>query len=161
MSMQAHTHIVIIARWARAAGAALLTAAASAGAADAEWQAARDRWLAADLAAYEYGYQKYCECHREAPPETLVTVRSGEVIAVRHRPQGTDVEVPAEARNLEFYWTVDGLFALLQSALERGVEVRAQYHESLGYPTQLYIDYDSEFIGDELDLRLTRVTALP
>lgn len=132
----------------------------SAAAADAAWQTNLERWRAANLADYEYGYQKFCECHRESPPETLVTVRSGEVVGVRHRPRGVDFEVPAEARNLEFYWTVDGLFALLESALAREAEVRVQYHATLGYPTELYIDYDRELIGDELDLKLTRVTPL-
>jgi hypothetical protein len=137
-----------------------LGAAAQCVAADEDWAAARERWRAANLAGYEYGYQKYCECHPDAPPETVVTVRSGEVVAVRHRPQGSSEEVRAEERNLQFYWTVDGLFGLLQSAIDRGVQVRAQYHETLGHPTQIYIDYDPEFIGDELDLRLTRVVAL-
>jgi hypothetical protein len=133
---------------------------ALAAAADADWEAGLERWRAANLAAYEYGYHKFCECHPETPPETVVTVRAGEVVGVRHRPQGSQVDVAAEARNLEFYWTVDGLFELLQSALDREVVVRAQYDVTLGYPTQVYIDYDGEFIGDELDLRVTRVTAL-
>jgi hypothetical protein len=120
----------------------------------------RDRWRAAGLADYEYGYQKFCECHPESPPETVVTVRAREVVAVRHRPQNSSAETPAEARNLQFYWTVDGLFTLLESALGRGAQVRAQYDGTLGYPTQIYIDYDGNFIGDELDLRITRVAPL-
>ena len=31
---------------------------------------------------------------------------------------------------------------------------------NLGFPREIYIDYDPEFIGDELDLRLTGVTRL-
>ena len=127
---------------------------------DAPLAAGRSLWQAAGLTDYEYGYQKYCDCHPESPPETVVTVRDGEVVAVRHRPQNYSEEVPAEQRNLQFYWTVDGLFALLESAHRRGAQVRVDYHETLGYPTQIYIDYDPGFIGDELDLRLTRVAAI-
>ena len=36
----------------------------------------------------------------------------------------------------------------------------AQYDAALGYPREVYIDYDADFIGDELDVRLTAVTAL-
>jgi hypothetical protein len=36
--------------------------------------------------------------------------------------------------------------------------VRAVYDGALGYPREVYIDYDANFIGDELDLRLTAVT---
>jgi Family of unknown function (DUF6174) len=122
--------------------------------------ASRDRWHAAGLSAYEYGYQKYCECHPESPPETVVTVRGSEVVAVRHRPQNSAAETPAEERNLQFYWTVDGLFTLLESAFGRGALVRADYDGALGYPTRIYIDYDRDFIGDELDLRITRVAAI-
>jgi hypothetical protein len=127
---------------------------------DASLEAGRSRWQTAAMTSYEYGYQKYCDCHPESPPETVVTVRDGEVVGVRHRPVNYSEEVPAEDRNLEFYWTVDGLFVLVESALRRGAQVRVDYHDTLGYPTQIYIDYDLDFIGDELDLRLTRVAAV-
>ena len=140
-----------------AATAVLVTVAASA---DAELDTARARWQSAALASYEYGYHKFCECHRESPPETVVTVRGDSVTGVRHRPVGGAVEVPAAEKTFEYYWTVDGLFALVASALERGVQVRAAYDAELGFPREIYIDYDSNLIGDELDLRLTRVTRL-
>jgi len=148
--------------------AALRSAAACAAAfailpvlADAELDGARARWQTAALGAYEYGYHKYCECHRESPPETIVSVRDGKVVRVRHRPAGSEVEVPAADKNFDYYWTVDGLFRLIASALERGVEVRAMYDGAQGFPREVYIDYDADFIGDELDLRLTAVTPLP
>jgi hypothetical protein len=125
-----------------------------------ELAAGRDAWRAAKLASYEYGYRKFCECHPDTPPETVVTVREGKVVGVRHRPVGLEMEVQAEARNLEFYWTMDGLFDLVDSALGRGATVRASYDSALGFPTEVYIDYDANFIGDELDVRLTAVTPL-
>ena len=141
--------------------AALLCALAAApAAADAALDGARSRWRAAALPAYEYGYHKFCECHRESPPETVVTVREGTVVGVRHRPAGSTTEVPAADKNFEYYWTVEGLFELIASAQERGVQVRASYDEALGFPREVYIDYDAEFIGDELDVRLTGVTRL-
>ncbi len=145
---------------ALAAGCALCLGAGSA-AADAELDAARARWQGARLSAYEYGYHKFCECHRESPPETIVSVRDGDVFRVRHRPAGSTTEVPAADKNFDYYWTVDGLFRLVEAAFERGVTVRAAYDATLGYPREIYIDYDPDFIGDELDLRLTAVTALP
>jgi hypothetical protein len=128
--------------------------------ADAALDGARARWQSAALASYEYGYNKYCDCHRESPPETVVTVRGGNVTGVRHRPAGTTTEVPAAEKNFEYYWTVDGLFALIASAQQRGVQVRATYDAELGFPREIYIDYDTNLIGDELDVRLTGVTRL-
>ena len=142
-----------------AVGAALLVAWGAA--ADADLDAARTRWQAARLTAYEYGYRKYCECHRDSPPETIVSVRDGDVFRVRHRPAGSATEVPAADKNFAYYWTIDGLFRLLATARERGAQVRATYDATLGYPRELYIDYDSSYIGDELDIRLTAVTPLP
>ncbi len=117
---------------------------------------ARAAWKAAHISNYEYGYNKYCACHKENPPETLVTVRDGKVVRVRHRPFGYDREVEAP-RGLEYYWTVDGLFDLVAKALARKAEVRAEYDAKLGYPTRIYVDYDPKLIGDEVDLRITRL----
>jgi hypothetical protein len=144
----------------RAASAAIFTVAATAAWADAELDGARARWQSAALTGYEYGYHKFCECHRDSPPETVVTVRSGSVTGVRHRPVGSTVEVPAADKNLQYYWTVDGLFQLIASGLERGVQVRAVYDSALGFPREIFIDYDANLIGDELDVRLTGVTPL-
>ena len=142
------------------ASIALLLAVPGQAQADANLDAARALWRQAELKSYEYGYHKFCECHPETPPETVVSVRDDAVVGVRHRPVNSAIEVPAEQKNLEFYWTVDGLFTLIASALERGVQVRVAYDATLGFPRQLYIDYDADFIGDELDLRLTTVTRL-
>lgn len=140
-------------------GAALALSAVPA-LADSALDGARARWQSAALERYEYGYHKYCECHRETPPETVVSVANDKVVGVRHRPVGSAVEVPAADKNFDYYWTVDGLFGLIASAEARGVQVRASYDDELGFPREVYIDYDVDFIGDELDLRLTSVTAV-
>lgn len=137
---------------------AVLAATATAAAQSGNLAAARKTWRAAALTNYEYGYQKYCECHPDSPPETIVTVHDGQPVGVRHRPGGSTNEVPG--RNPEVYWTIDGLFDLIDSAQRRGATVRASYDAKLGFPTQVYIDYDANFIGDELDVRLTTVTPL-
>ncbi|HEX5049691.1 MAG TPA: DUF6174 domain-containing protein [Gammaproteobacteria bacterium] len=125
-----------------------------------ELTAAKRSWQSTGLASYEYGYRKYCACHPDKPPETVVTVRGGSVVGVRHRPVGYDREVPAEARNLQYYWTVDGLFDLLAAAFDRGAQVRVAYDAARGFPTELHIDYDKNAIGDELDIELTQVVPL-
>jgi len=123
----------------------------------AELDANRSRWVAAATEQYQYGYQKYCDCHREDPPETVVSVDGGRVTRVYHLHSDSRREVPAREGSLDLYWTIDGLFDLVAAALERGVTVRVRYDETLGYPAQIFIDYDANAIGDELDVRLTRV----
>jgi hypothetical protein len=121
--------------------------------------AGRARWRAAAIAEYEYGYHKYCACHPDTPPETIVTVHDGKVTRVRHRPVGYDREVEAP-RGLEYYWTIDGLFDLIAAAIDRQASVRAAYDETLGYPTEIHVDYDADLIGDEVDIDVTRLDRL-
>ena len=125
-----------------------------------ELAAARASWRQAGFDAYEYGYQKFCECHGDAPPETLVTVTAGQVTNVRHRPANSTREVPAEARNFQYYWTIDGLFDLIESALGRDATVRVRFDGALGYPTSVFIDYVESTIGDEVDVRITQLREL-
>lgn len=119
--------------------------------------ASRELWAAAGVGAYEYAYHKFCECHEESPPETVVTVRDASVIRVHHRHAASEREVPAREGSLEYYWTVEDLFALIETGAERGATVRARYDESLGYPNYVYVDYDPDLVGDEVDVRLTRL----
>lgn len=123
----------------------------------AELELNKARWEAAGIQAYAYGYNKHCDCYRQAPPETVVTVTGGVVTRVYHVHADSPREVPAREGSLDLYWTIEDLFALLESATMRNAVVRAQYDAELGYPTSIYIDYDPALVGDELDLRITRV----
>ena len=126
----------------------------------ADLAAGRSAWRAAKFVDYEYGYRKYCACHPDSPPETIVTVRGGEIVAVRHRPADSTNEVPAKAGSLKYYWTIDELFDLIASAQRRGAQVRATYDPQRGFPTEIHIDYDKNAIGDELDIVITTVMSL-
>lgn len=119
----------------------------------------KSQWMTAAIANYEYGYNKYCECHKERPPETLVTVGPDGVVDVRHRPVDSERIVPAEARNFSLYWTIADLFELVEKAISRDAVVRVDYDPALGYPRNIFIDYDAALIGDEVDVRITRFNA--
>lgn len=126
----------------------------------ADLAAARAVWRRAALTDYEYGYRKYCACHPDTPPETIVTVRGGTVARVRHRPVDSTTEVPAKPGSEQYYWTIDELFDLIASAKARGASVQATYDAERGFPKEIHIDYDKNAIGDELDVVLTTVTPL-
>ena len=116
------------------------------------------RWKASGPESYEYGYNKYCDCHRDAPPETVIVVAAGVVERVYHVYVDSSREVPAREGSTGLYWTIDDLFRLIEGALERNATVRARYDAVLGYPTAVFVDYDAQFIGDEIDVRLTRLS---
>jgi Family of unknown function (DUF6174) len=144
------------------AGATMLTgAAALADEADlARLEAARSLWQAAQSGDYRFGYQKYCECNRDVPPTTVITVTDGRIESVYHLHTDSDREVPARDGSLDLYWTVDDLFDKLAGAYGRDAVVRVEYEPRFGYPTSLYIDYDPGYLGDETDLKLTQFEPL-
>jgi hypothetical protein len=123
-------------------------------------ESARALWRAAQAGDYRYGYRKYCDCNRDEPPVTVVTVSDDVVESVYHLHGDSDREVPARDGSLDLYWTVDELFDKLADAYAREAVVRAEYEPAFGYPVTLYIDYDPAFVGDETDLRLTRFEPL-
>lgn len=121
---------------------------------------ARALWESAAASDYRYGYEKHCECYRDAPPVTVVTVAGGTIERVFHRHDDSEREVPAREGSLDLYWTIDDLFDKLAGAYAREAVVRVDYDPVRGYPQTLYIDYDPTFSGDETDLRLTQFEVL-
>ncbi len=130
---------------------------ASSALADAELDGARARWqdgcARRATSTVTTSSASAIASRRRRPPSRFATARSsGSVIGPRAPP----TDVPAADKNLDYYWTVDGLFDLIASAQARGVQVRAAYDAALGFPREVYIDYDADFIGDELDVRADR-----
>jgi hypothetical protein len=117
---------------------------------------ARMIWERSGIDSYQYGYNKFCECHAETPPETLVSIEQGIVTDVRHRMVKTGDVVPAASANFSLYWTVDDLFALLERAANRSAAVQADFDASSGVPQRIFIDYLPDIIGDEVDVRVTQ-----
>jgi hypothetical protein len=136
---------------------ALALVSAGSLAADASLASNRALWMSADVTAYRYTYEKYCECHKDAPAQTTVTVENNRVTRVGYRPAGYSSVLQVPERNYRWYWTVDGLFALLEAATRRGARVEVSYDTELGYPRHLHIDYDRSMVGEEVDVRVLRL----
>jgi hypothetical protein len=114
---------------------------------------ARALWDAAQSGDYRFRYQKYCDCNRDEPKVTVVTVSDGAVAAVHHLFAGSDRQVPAREGSLSEYWTMEDLFDKLAAAYASDAMVRVDYNEELGFPQALYIDYRPDLVGEEIDLR--------
>ena len=126
-----------------------------------ELDANRAIWQAADIATYDYSYQRVCECHPDIPADTLITVREGRIVGVRYAREDylTDVELPAD--RWQWFRTVDDLFTLVESAQAQSALVRVSFDERYGYPRTIYIDYVAELVGDEVDIKVTSFTPAP
>lgn len=101
------------------------------GAADAT--AAQRTWEARRPAAYAYELEISCFClHRG---RFALEVRDGRIASARDAASGA----PAEASQVEWMVTVDGLFERMREASRAGTPVRADFDPAWGYPTEVEI----------------------
>lgn len=118
-------------------------------------------WEAAGIDDYVYSYQRVCECHPDIPADTIVTVRDGKVVAVRYAREDYIEDVALAPDRVRWFRTIDDLFTLVETAQSRTALVRVEFGSPQGYPTAIYIDYDADLVGDELDLKITSFTPAP
>jgi hypothetical protein len=116
-------------------------------------EAARTTWQSSQDGDYQFRYQKYCDCDRNEPKVTVVTVADSIIADVHHLFAGSDGQVPAREGSLADYWTIDDLFDKLVAAYARDAAVRVNYDAQFGFPSSLYIDYLPDLVGEETDLR--------
>ncbi len=122
--------------------------------ADDELTANRGLWEAAGIASYEYRYEKICDCHRDTPAETIVTVENDLVVGVRYARDDYLREIPVAEDNYRWFRTIDDLFTLVETASRSAATLRVAYEAELGYPSYIYIDYDHAMVGEEVELRV-------
>ena len=121
----------------------------------------RALWDGSGVTDYVYRYQKICECHRDTPADTVIRVSQGEIVDVRYQRDDYLADVPVPSERYQWFRTIDDLFSLIAGALRAEALVRAGYHPQLGYPTRIYIDYDRELVGEEIELRVLELTEAP
>ncbi len=115
----------------------------------------RTRWDAAGIIDYEYAFRRTCECARSDTRPMRVQVRGGSVAAATYGDTGE------AATTASGYPTVDDLFDLIDDAIERGAQgLTVAYDGSLGYPTEISIDYDLEVADDEITINASDLVAM-
>lgn len=103
---------------------------------------ARDLWEANGSDNYDIRLGWLCFC-----PVDLITERT---IEVRNNAVASG-GFPVESGTLAEHQTVDGLFNLIEDALDRdAATLDISYHPTLGYPTQGNIDYDLRMADEEI-----------
>src|SRR4051812_9472398 len=95
-------------------------------------EAARQRWQAQDLHTYAFTIQRSCFC---------VNIHPLYVVVLRDTVAGVLDLATGETVDRQLGETVDGLFTLIQSAIDRPAErIQVVYDPAKGFPSQ--IDYD-------------------
>jgi hypothetical protein len=122
-----------------------------------ELDANRAKWTAAGLSAYEYRFSNGCFCPPEITAPLLIKVEANEVTDLRRADDNT----PVEPRDGGFYPTIADLFDVLQSALESdAAAIVVQYDPDLGYPRDIYIDWNAGVADEETSLSATDLAAI-
>jgi hypothetical protein len=123
-----------------------------------ELRAAQQRWSSDASDDYQFVLQRVCECLPADTRPVLVVVRDGVIVSL------TDLETGSAlpAHRARFYYTVEGLFGLIDEAIDQGAaEIRVDYDPIFGYPLQIVIDYDAQTADDEIVYLASNLERLP
>lgn len=125
----------------------------SPGQAPADLHEARALWASAGVDDYELVIDRSCFCAHHGPVRVRV-VGGAKISVTLDSESGEPIPLPA-------YPDVEGLFDIVADAVAREAHrLRVAYHPSLGYPTQIDVDYEQRVADDEVGYDVTlRVTA--
>jgi hypothetical protein len=117
---------------------------------------ARRRWEATRPLSYEYAIERLCFCPVEYLGPARIRVAGDSVVERSYTATGDPVPELFAAG----FPSVDGLFAILAEAYERGAhEVEVTYDPETGVPLEFFIDDEENAADDENGMRVTeRVT---
>lgn len=108
---------------------------------------AMKRWAASRPASYEFTVSQQCFCPPEIRNPVVVTVRGDSIVSRTYVGTGA----PLDTARAPMALTVDGLFAKIRDARARSAAaINVTYHATLGYPTQLWIDYSAAMADEEV-----------
>jgi hypothetical protein len=96
--------------------------------------------------SYSYDYRNVRFAVGPVVEPVRIRVRNSVIVSVVSISTGRDA--PPDA--WRFYETVEGVFRALEDAYARNAaQVQVEYHPQLGYPTDVYIDYDQRLADEE------------
>ncbi|MEB3182688.1 MAG: DUF6174 domain-containing protein [Nostocaceae cyanobacterium] len=115
----------------------------------AQLQSNQQLWNQQNISSYRYTLQRNCFCIEEARQPVEVVVKDGKTISVTAVNSGK----PVNPELFKDYNSIPKLFAVIQDAINRkAASLDVKYHPTLGYPTQINIDYDTQMADEELYL---------
>lgn len=111
----------------------------------------RDSWNQQNIFNYRYTLSNGCFCIPDARGPVVIEVRNGKTTSITSVATGK----PANPQYFQQYNTIPKLFNVIQDAIaRRAFSLNVRYSSSLGYPTQINIDYDSQIADEELYLTI-------
>lgn len=119
--------------------------------------AARQRWTDSGIDDdYEYTFSNTCFCPPQFVGPFRAAVVAGEVVEATY--EGVDLFDIADL-DIEAYsdrvLTVDQVFTEIDRAIAEAHSFSAEYHPELGYPTNVFIDWDQQIADEEAGYRIS------
>jgi len=116
----------------------------------------RQLWESQGITSYRYGYRRACFCGDVNALE--IDVANGAVAAARYADDGA----PVTSIYQSTLPTIDDLFDIIEEALDsRADALRVTYHPTLGYPTEISVDYRFVVADDEFGYAISNLILLP
>ena len=116
----------------------------------------RELWMAQGITDYEMELRWNCFCPPDYVAPVIIAVTNGNTIdSVVFAENG----LPVEREFSPDYLTINGLFDLIQGAIDRpAFQIWVKYHEEFGYPLSAGIDYDQRIADEETGFLVSGVT---
>ena len=117
---------------------------------------AQSRWERNGASSYRYQAAWTCFCPREYTAFVDVSVVDGRVTQVSFAEAGFTGDVPDPER----FGPVGELFEFLQDAIGRdAARIDATFHPELGYPVEVFVDFDELLADEELGFMVRSLSA--
>lgn len=124
----------------------------------AQLQQNRQKWAQQNLESYRYTLQVGCFCPPEVRQPVVVEVRNGKVASIAAVESGKSVN----PEYFQDYDSVAKLFEIVEDAIAQDAyRLDIAYDETLGYPTQINIDYNQYMADEERYLTIKNLEPIP
>ena len=112
---------------------------------------AEARWDAADLHRYTIQQTRACFCPRPHSYRAIVVNNEVDSLVYDETHEAyPDLPDRRYRAAVEYAITVDEAFAEIKQAYGEAAELRIEYDEEYGYPTEIYIDRYADYVDDEI-----------
>ena len=116
---------------------------------------AQSRWERSGITSYTYRAARQCFCPQEYVAQVEVQVVNRQVTDTTFVDPDHTGDVPDPQR----FGTISNLFSFVQDAIEQDSHsINAVYHPELGYPTEVFVDYDRRMADEEQGFTVSALT---
>jgi hypothetical protein len=117
----------------------------------------RQLWRSQNISNYRYTLRVSCFCTPEVTQPVVIEVRNNRVTSITSANTGQ----PVNSEYFKQYNSIPKLFNLVQSAIAKKADsISVTYHPSLGYPTQINIDYSAQMADEETYLTIENLEVI-